>query len=391
MKQQWNAAKQVILQLEQAGFEAVFVGGAVRDFLLARPVHDVDVATGAMPEEVKAVFTKTVDIGIEHGTVLVLDQGEPIEVTTYRTDGEYVDHRRPDGVTFVRSLQEDLQRRDFTMNAIAMDANDRIIDLYGGQQDIAQKTIRAVGNPSARFSEDALRMLRAVRFSAQLGFTIEPATLEAIQEHAQEISYVARERIAAEFEKMWVSSSVKRGIDALVATCLVDYLPGNIRESQEKWADFQATEAAVGWAYMAFLLGDWQSVVQGYRLSNKTKAFIQQVITAYDRLQEGWQPLHYFEYELSVLEAAYDFAIWQNECVPFSKDEIALSKANLPIQMKQQLDVSGHDFMKWNDGKRGPWIKVVMDQVLEAVLSGKLQNDNEHIKNWFVHHFQSKL
>ena len=390
MKQHWNAAKQVIRQLEQAGFEAVFVGGAVRDVLLSRAVHDIDVATSAMPEEVKAVFTKTVDIGIEHGTVLVLDQGEPIEVTTYRTDGDYLDHRRPDGVTFVRSLQEDLQRRGFTMNAIAMDADDQIIDLYGGQQDIAQKTIRAVGNPSARFSEDALRMLRAVRFSAQLGFTIEPATLEAIKEHAQEISYVARERIAAEFEKMWVSSSVKCGIDALVATNLADYLPGNIRATQEKWTNFQATDATVGWAYMAFLNNDWQVIVQGYRSSNKTKSFMQQVMAAYDKLQEGWQPLHYFQYEQEVLEAAYDFAVWQNVAVPFSKDQIATSKAKLPIQTKQQLAVNGHDFIKWNGGKRGPWIKVVMDQTLEAVLSGQLPNDNEHIKNWFLHDFQSK-
>ena len=388
MKQHWNAAKQVIRQLEQAGFEAVFVGGAVRDFLLSRPVNDVDVATSAMPDEVKTVFTKTVDIGIEHGTVLVLDKGEPIEVTTYRTDGEYADHRRPDGVTFVRSLEEDLKRRDFTMNAIAMDANEHIIDLYGGQQDIAQKTIRAVGNPSARFSEDALRMLRAVRFSAQLGFMIEQATLEAIKEHAQEISFVAIERIAAEFEKMLISPSVKRGIDALVATNLVDYLPGNIRNTQEKWTNFQATGAAVGWAYMAFLNQDWQTIVQGYRLSNKTKAFMQQVMTAYDKLQEGWQPLDYFEYDIEVLEAAYDFAVWQNVSVPFSKDQIAISKANLPIQTKQQLDVNGHDFIKWNEGKRGPWIKVVMDQTLEAVLSGKLQNDNEQIKNWFLHDSQ---
>ena len=207
MKRQWQAAKQVIRQLEEAGFEAVFVGGAVRDALLGRPGNDVDVATSAVPGEVKAVFSKTIDIGIEHGTVLVLDAEEPIEVTTYRTDGEYADHRRPDGVVFVRSLEEDLKRRDFTMNAIAMDADERIIDLYGGQQDIQQKIIRAVGNPSERFAEDALRMLRAVRFSAQLGFTIEQATLAAVKEHAAEISFVARERIAAELEKIWISKA----------------------------------------------------------------------------------------------------------------------------------------------------------------------------------------
>ena len=111
-------------------------------------------------------------------------------------------------------------------------------------------------------------------------------------------------------------------------------------------------------------------------------------MSAYDKLQEGWQPLHYFEYELEVLQVAYDFAIWQNESVPFLKDQIAVTKANLPIQTKQQLDVNGHDFIKWNEGKRGPWIKVVMDQTLEAVLCGKLQNNKEHIKQWFLQDFQ---
>ncbi|WP_431029706.1 CCA tRNA nucleotidyltransferase [Lysinibacillus sp. LZ02] len=388
MKQQWNAAKQVIRQLEQAGFEAVFVGGAVRDLLLARPVHDIDVATSAMPEEVKTIFAKTVDIGIEHGTVLVLDAGEPVEVTTYRTEGEYADHRRPDDVIFVRSLAEDLKRRDFTMNAIAMDANEQLIDLYNGQQDITKKIIRAVGNPLERFAEDALRMLRAVRFSAQLGFTIEQVTLEAIKEHAQEITFVARERIAAEFEKIWVSGSVKNGIDALVATNLADYLPGNITKHQEKWTSFQTKQAVVGWAYLSFVHNDWQEIVQGYRLSNKQKLFIQQVLAAYDKLQIGWQPLNYFEYDLEVLETAYDFVWWQGNRLPFPKEQIRVTKANLPIQTKQQLAANGHDFIQWNEGKRGPWLKVVIDQAIEAVLSGKLQNDNQHIKDWFINEFE---
>lgn len=162
---EWQAAYSVIEQLEQAGFEAVIVGGAVRDALLDRPAHDVDVATNALPEEVKTVFQKTVDIGIQHGTVLVIVPAGPVEVTTYRTDGEYTDHRRPQNVHFVRSLKEDLQRRDFTMNAIAMRRDGSFVDYYGGQQDIEKRVIRAVGEAEKRFAEDALRMLRAIRFS----------------------------------------------------------------------------------------------------------------------------------------------------------------------------------------------------------------------------------
>jgi len=143
---EWQTAYSVIEQLEQAGFEAVIVGGAVRDALLNRPAHDVDVATNALPEEVKLVFQRTVDIGIQHGTVLVIVPAGPVEVTTYRTDGEYTDHRRPDKVQFVRSLQDDLQRRDFTMNAIAMRRDGTFVDFYGGRQDIDLRIIRAVGD-----------------------------------------------------------------------------------------------------------------------------------------------------------------------------------------------------------------------------------------------------
>lgn len=387
MKQQWQAAKQVIWQLEEAGFEAVFVGGAVRDALLGRPVHDVDVATSALPVEVKSVFSKTVDVGIEHGTVLVLDAGEPIEVTTYRTDGEYADHRRPAGVVFVRSLEEDLKRRDFTMNAIAMDAEERIIDLYGGRDDIAKNIIRAVGNPSDRFAEDALRMLRAVRFSAQLGFSIEPATLSAVKEHAHEIAFVAHERIAAELEKMWVSAAPKIGIDSLVESKLAHHLPGNIASHQNRWTFFQADKAAVGWAYLAFLNKDEQSIVKSYRLSNKIKHFIQNVLTAHNKLQDGWLPFDYFTFEQDVLEAAFDFAVWEGKALSFKKEEISRRKTALPIQTRQELAVNGHDFIAWYGGKGGPWLKEAMEQAVLAVLSGEIKNNKEQIRDWFIHDF----
>ena len=199
---EWQAASTVIKQLEHAGYEAVVVGGAVRDALLGRAVHDVDVATSAMPSEVKAIFSRTVDIGIQHGTVLVIVPEAPVEVTTYRTDGEYTDHRRPEAVQFVRSLAEDLKRRDFTMNAIAMRLDGSFVDYYGGREDIEAGVIRAVGEAQARFAEDALRMLRAVRFSAQLSFTIEPATMQAMREQAADIEWIAKERVKAEFDKL---------------------------------------------------------------------------------------------------------------------------------------------------------------------------------------------
>ena len=221
---EWQAAFSVIASLENFGYEAVVVGGAVRDKLLGRAVHDVDVATSALPEEVKQVFSNTVDVGIAHGTVLVVHPLAPIEVTTFRTDGEYTDHRRPEAVKFVRSLEEDLLRRDFTINAMALRSNESIVDPYGGQLDLNARIIRAVGDADARFKEDALRMLRAVRFAAQLGFAIEEKTLVAIRNQANDIHLIAKERVKAELDKVWVSPFIYDGLLQMGNSGLANWL-----------------------------------------------------------------------------------------------------------------------------------------------------------------------
>ena len=163
----------ILKTLEDAGFAACFVGGCVRDTLLGRPVHDWDVTTSALPEEIMALFPRCIPTGIKHGTVTVLLNGESFEVTTFRRDGAYHDGRHPDGVVFVPNLTEDLARRDFTINAMAMHLDGSITDCFDGKADLKRGIIRCVGDPERRFREDALRMLRALRFSAQLGFQIE--------------------------------------------------------------------------------------------------------------------------------------------------------------------------------------------------------------------------
>ena len=176
-----NMRPDAILQtLERAGFEARYVGGCVRDTLLGRPVHDWDIASQALPEDVLRLFPRCVPTGLQHGTVTVLLDGTSAEVTTYRLDGAYHDSRHPDGVRFVRSLADDLARRDFTINAMAMDLSGTITDLFGGREDLARGVIRCVGDAETRFREDALRMLRARRFAAQLGFALEAGTEAAI-------------------------------------------------------------------------------------------------------------------------------------------------------------------------------------------------------------------
>ncbi len=191
--------------LHNYGYEAYAVGGCVRDSILARTPDDWDITTSAKPEEVKKIFRRTVDTGLKHGTVTVLLGDESFEVTTYRLDGEYEDSRHPKEVTFTSSLREDLRRRDFTINAMAYNREEGLVDLFGGMKDLQKKVIRAVGNPQERFSEDALRIMRAIRFSAQLGFTIEKNTYEALASLAPSLVHISAERVQVELIKLLTS------------------------------------------------------------------------------------------------------------------------------------------------------------------------------------------
>lgn len=199
--------KNIIQTLETAGYEAFAVGGCVRDCLLGKTPHDWDITTSALPQEVKALFRRTIDTGIQHGTVTIMIGKEGYEVTTYRIDGDYGDGRHPDNVTFTRSLEEDLKRRDFTINAMAYSPTRGVVDLFGGREDLQKGIIRCVGNPLERFGEDALRMMRAVRFSAQLSFSIEDKTREAISVLHDNLSKVSAERIQVELIKTLVSDN----------------------------------------------------------------------------------------------------------------------------------------------------------------------------------------
>ncbi|WP_090167958.1 MULTISPECIES: CCA tRNA nucleotidyltransferase [unclassified Pseudobutyrivibrio] len=200
----------IINVLESNGHEAYAVGGCVRDCILGKNPHDWDITTSALPEQVKALFERTFDTGIEHGTVTVLMHGIGYEVTTYRVDGKYEDGRHPKEVTFTASLEEDLKRRDFTINAMAYNDTNGLVDLFGGKADLEAGIIRAVGNPIERFTEDALRMLRALRFSAQLGFEIEQDTYEAIKTLAPTLEKISAERIQVEMVKLVTSAHPER-------------------------------------------------------------------------------------------------------------------------------------------------------------------------------------
>ncbi len=214
-------AQYIIEQLNKHGFEAYIVGGCVRDSLLGKNPNDWDITTSATPYQVKDIFKRTIDTGIQHGTVTVMVDksvskgGEyAFEVTTYRVDGKYEDHRRPTEVTFTASLEEDLKRRDFTINAMAYNHEQGVVDIFGGQQDLADGVIKAVGVAEERFQEDALRILRAVRFAAQLGFSIEEDTEKAMTKLADNLRFISAERIQVELTKLITSSHPDRLVKA---------------------------------------------------------------------------------------------------------------------------------------------------------------------------------
>lgn len=200
--------------LEDHGYSAYIVGGAVRDLVMGRKPKDWDIATSATPQAVRNLFYKTIDTGLKHGTVTVVEDDETFEVTTYRIDGNYSDNRHPDSVQFTTRIEEDLARRDFTINAMAIGTNGNIIDPYYGQADIVKKKIQCVGNPADRFSEDALRMLRACRFAAQLEFDIDTYTMNIIRGFAGMLKQVSAERIREEFTKILTSNHPDIGFEA---------------------------------------------------------------------------------------------------------------------------------------------------------------------------------
>ena len=218
-----ESARKILSALNQKGYDAYIVGGAIRDLIMGRTPHDYDIATSALPNQIKSIFPCTIDTGIKHGTVTVMDSHASFEVTTFRTDGEYKDTRHPEDVKFISDVKGDMLRRDFTINALAYNENEGVIDCVGGLDDIKNKVIRCVGEPEVRFKEDALRMLRAIRFSVVLGFEIEERTKTAIKKYSILIKKVSAERIREELEKI-LRSENPGGIIMLHQLGLLKYI-----------------------------------------------------------------------------------------------------------------------------------------------------------------------
>ncbi|NDO47256.1 CCA tRNA nucleotidyltransferase [Clostridium sp. ASF356] len=228
--------EKMLQKINSAGYEAYIVGGCVRDCFLKRQPQDWDITTSAEPEQIKKIFNRTYDTGLQHGTVTVSWEGEHYEVTTYRIEGKYDDCRHPNTVIFTKNLKEDLQRRDFTINAIAYHPQQGIKDYFLGQKHIEQKIIKGVGNAEERFQEDALRMLRALRFSAQLGFEIEQSTYQALQQKKELIKKISVERIHDELEKMLLSEYLEK-INLLWKSGLLNEISPIVSNNMEQYGE----------------------------------------------------------------------------------------------------------------------------------------------------------
>ena len=388
----------VMQQLVDAGYEAYFVGGSVRDMLLHKPISDVDIATSATPQEVKEIFSHTVDVGIEHGTVMVIHHKEGYEVTTFRTEEGYEDFRHPDKVTFVRSLEEDLKRRDFTINALAIGIDDQLIDFFDGIGDLERQCIRCVGDAKERFNEDALRMFRALRFVGQLGFQIEEETKNAISLLKMNLSKVAVERMKVEFEKMIQSSYRKDALKLFVETGLYQACP--LFDGKEdillKLAEFPLKEMSVLQAWILFVdelnLSDKEvtHLLKSWKSSNEQ---IRDVLVGYKtyraRKEEEWNFFLAYDCPYEVACEVEQLLIVQDKSS--SMEGLEATYHSLPIRSMNDIHLNGHDIIRiLKLDKKGPIIGQVLKTVEKMILEQSISNDAEVLETYVLAHFGGK-
>lgn len=381
-------AMPVLRTLEDAGFEAYFVGGSVRDVLLHRHVHDVDITTSAYPEEVKELFDKSIDTGIKHGTVTVLYGGESYEITTFRTESGYQDFRRPDHVTFVQNLDEDLKRRDFTINALAMDMHGDIVDLFNGIEDLKNHIIRAVGNPEKRFHEDALRMMRAVRFMSQLEFKLEEKTEQAIKDNHELLKKISVERIREEFVKMGLGPFSRQAFQIFLDTQLSEDVPdfAGKKDLLQVYPQlkFRPTMETSLWAVIIILLKvsneNIGKFMRDWKNSNAMTEKVEQIIKMFDLIADHVPT----DYEL--FEAGEDIIINTIDVAdilgqPVSSEALVDRYLALPIKTPSELAVDGRFLIK-RGMRPGAQLGRTLNQIRKKVVACEIENSEEAIEQY---------
>ena len=371
----FNSAINVLEKFNEAGYEAYFVGGCVRDYLLNDEFSDIDITTNALPDEVKQIFKKSIDTGIQHGTVTILVDEDSFEVTTFRTEDDYIDHRTPEKVEFVSDLKEDLDRRDFTINAMALDSNGKLYDYHCGERDLRNKVIKTVNNPNERFFEDALRMLRAFRFSSKLGFEIEENTLKAIKNNAELIKFVSIERIVNEFRKLLTGRGNKRSLELLLDSKLNNYIP--FLDEISKIIDFSNYTFCQS-LYILSKINDISfEKLKELKLSNKE---IKQ-IKIYEKINEDFSsnvPLEIILYNYDVNDVTF-IASYSNYC-----DKEDIEKIKLPIKSFNDIAITSMEIISIIDKPAGPWIKEIIKKLEEDIILYKTDNTKKDILDFLI-------
>lgn len=384
------AAKPILEKIEKNNHQAFFVGGSVRDFLLNRLVGDIDIATSATPGLIKQIFDKVIPVGIEHGTVVVRYNKESYEVTTFRIDGEYSDKRHPDSVKFIDKVEKDLERRDFTINALAMDKNGNVIDLFDGKKDLKLRIIRTVGNGYERFTEDPLRIIRALRFSSQLGFTIDPETVIQMKKIKQYINNLAIERITSEITKLFKGRFINNGIAYLKNTEVFKHLPvlrdhphiiEELPKSLKALESFGEVIALFHHIEPSIDITIW---VKEWKCSNRIKQEAIQLAGALRHFSANEvDPLLVYK-----LDSEYYHGFFRLMKVLYPDDlnqieEIDHIDEKLPIRTKSDLAVSGNDIIALFPAmSKGPWIQKLISKLEQEVVLGNIKNTKKDLKEW---------
>lgn len=383
-----NIPKQVVYiieQLEKNGFEGFIVGGCVRDYILGFLPKDFDITTDALPQDIKNIFDYTIDTGIEHGTVTVVLDRQNFEVTTYRIDGEYKDNRRPENVTFSKKIEEDLSRRDFTMNAIAYSIKRGFVDPFCGIEDIKNKLIKGVGDADKRFKEDALRMMRGVRFSAQLGFDIEDETFLAIKNNAKLIENISIERTRDEFLKLIKSDYIEK-LNLLEETKLYKYFIPEIEPIFKNYKkNILILKKLSKDLRLTFLLSHLdekigEEVLKRIKLDNKTIKETKTIIQYFnynfvDNRVETRKLMSIIEPDLfkKILEIKFCISLIENDLIKCKKYDNIFDEIDETIRKNhcfslKTLAIKGNDLKQIGitDGKKiGDCLKLALNIVLE--------------------------
>ncbi|HAR3955337.1 CCA tRNA nucleotidyltransferase [Staphylococcus aureus] len=395
-KSLFEQARPILEQIQDNGFEAYYVGGSVRDYVMGRNIHDIDITTSATPDEIESIFSHTIPVGKEHGTINVVFNDENYEVTTFRAEEDYVDHRRPSGVTFVRDLYEDLQRRDFTMNAIAMDTAYKLYDYFDGQQDINNRIIRTVGIAEERFQEDALRMIRCLRFQSQLSFDIAMETFEAMRTQMADIKFLSIERIVIELTKLMRGINVEESFNHLKSLKAFNYMPyfEQLDMNQINVTEPIDLELLIAIVSVKF---DINYSLKPLKLSNRQVKDINQYIQIMNALPsiitKEQLKMFVYDYDTNLIKNVMVAAdvlkandIQGHEPLIVNLQTIDETLHRLPMHNRKDMMVNGGVLMAHLNAKSGPWLKDALRQIEIAIVTGKVSNEETEILKWVDNH-----